>query len=123
QTEPASRPTAGETEISSTPRALVTCSGVTLSGIRAAMPPSCPCSASSAPSSTRRSNASSPALRRSTRYGTFPATLLMPERDHRFDLHRLARGNLAGDESHDDQYHRRAGHGHGIVRRHADQLR
>jgi hypothetical protein len=32
-----------------------------------------------------------------------PTTLLMPERDHRLDLDRLARGNLAGDESHDDQ--------------------
>jgi hypothetical protein len=32
-----------------------------------------------------------------------PSHLFMPERDHRFDLDRLARGNLAGDESHDDQ--------------------
>ena len=48
-----SRPVAEEIETLSTPRALTICSGATLSGIRAAMPPSNEASSIEAPSSTR----------------------------------------------------------------------
>jgi hypothetical protein len=63
QTDPSSRPDADETDMTPMPmpRAAATCSGATLSGINAAMPPAGESSASIAPSSTSRSNVPSSA--------------------------------------------------------------